>query len=92
MFGHKERSQLELFIFRIAELISEDQVPVRVNRVLDLSCRMDDLASIPSGRLTLAGLLSDDRRLMREAQINLVCGHFCCCAALMLGPPDLALK
>jgi transposase len=89
MLGRKERSQLELFISgSLRQLIPDDHVLVRVDRVLDLSWLRDEVADcycLDDGRsgidpeaavrFMLAGLLSGivhDRRLMCEAQVNLV--------------------
>ena len=88
MLGRKERSQLELFISgSLRQLIPDDHVLVRVDRVLDLSWLRDEVADcycLDDGRpgidpeaavrFMLAGLLSGivhDRRLMCEAQVNL---------------------
>jgi Transposase domain (DUF772) len=93
MLGRKERSQLELFISGLLrQLIPDDHVLVRVDRVLDRSWLRDEVADCyclddgPPGidpeaavRLMLAGLLSGivhDRRLMREAQVNLAIRWF----------------
>ena len=84
----EERSQLELFISgSLRQLIPDDHVLVRVDRVLDLSWLRDEVADrycLDDGRpgidpeatvgFMLAGLLSGivhDRRLMRDAQVNL---------------------
>src|SRR5215510_9853093 len=94
MLGRKERSQLELFISgSLRQLIPDDHVLVRVERVLDLSWLRDEVADcycLEDGRpgidpeaavrLMLAGLLSGivhDRRLLREAQVNLAIRWFC---------------
>jgi hypothetical protein len=72
MLGRKERSQLELFISgSLRQLIPDDHVLVRVERVLDLSWLRDEVADcycLEDGRpgidpeaavrLMLAGLLS----------------------------------
>ena len=93
MLGRKERSQLELFISgSLRQLIPDDHMLVRVERVLDLSWLRDEVADcycLEDGRpgidpeaavrLMLAGLLSGivhDRRLMREAQVNLAIRWF----------------
>src|SRR5512133_4353809 len=93
MLGRKERSQLELFISGwLRQLIPDDHVLVRVERVLDLSWLRDEVADsycLQDGRpgidpeaavrLMLAGLLSGlvhDRRLLREAQVNLAIRWF----------------
>jgi transposase len=92
MLGRKERSQLELFISgTLRQLIPDDHVLVRVDRVLDLSWLRDEVADcycLDDGRpgidpeaavrLMLAGLLSGivhDRRLMREAQVRWFAGY-----------------
>jgi hypothetical protein len=88
MLGRKERGQLELFISgSLRQLVPDDHVLARVDRVLDLSWLRDEVADcycLEDGRpgidpevavrLMLAGLLTGivhDRRLMREAQVNL---------------------
>ena len=93
MLGRKERSQLELFISGpLRQLIPDDHVLVRVDRVFDLSWLRDEVADCycrddgrpgidpeAAVRLMLAGLLSGivhDRRLMREAQVNLAIRWF----------------
>jgi transposase len=76
----------------LRQLIPDDHVLVRVDRVLDLSWLRDEVADcycLDDGRpgidpeaavrLMLAGLLSGivhDRRLMREAQVNLAIRWF----------------
>lgn len=93
MLGRKDRSQLELFITgSLRELVPDDHVLARVDRVLDLSWlheEVADLYCIDNGRpgidpeaavrLMLAGFLLGivhDRRLMREAQVNLAIRWF----------------
>lgn len=93
MLGCKERAQLELFITgSLRQLIPDDHVLLRVDRVLDLSWlrnEVDGLYCADNGRpgidpevavrLMLAGLLLGivhDRRLMREAQVNLAIRWF----------------
>ena len=93
VLGHKERNQLELFITgSLRQLIPNDHVLVRVDRVLDLSwlrCEVADCYCCDDGRpgidpeaavrLMLAGLLSGivhDRRLMREAHVNIAIRWF----------------
>jgi transposase len=93
MLGCKERAQLELFITgSLRQLIPDDHVLVRVDRVLNLSWlrnEVDGLYCADNGRpgidpkvavrLMLAGLLLGivhDRRLMREAQVNLAIRWF----------------
>ena len=93
MLGKKERRQPELFVAgSLRELIPEDHILVRVDRVLDLSwlrAEVQDLYSAETGRpgidpeaavrLMLAGFLLGivhDRRLMREAHVNLAIRWF----------------
>src|SRR5437868_3327329 len=88
MLGRKERNQLELFITgSLRQLIPDDHVLVRVDRVLDLSWLRDEVADCyccddgrpgidpeVAVRLMLAGLLTGiihDRKLMREAYVNI---------------------
>src|SRR4029453_8672503 len=93
MLGHKERDQLELFITgSLRQLIPDEHVLARVDRVLDLSwlreegtdcyC-LDDgrrgIAPEVAVRLMLPGLLTGivhDRKLMREAQVNIAIRWF----------------
>jgi len=93
MLGQKDRRQPELFVAgSLKDLLPEEHVLVRVDRVLDLSwleAEVSDLYSMDKGRpgiapevavrLMLAGLLLGivhDRRLMREAQVNLAIRWF----------------
>ena len=93
MLGRKERGQLELFITgSLRQLIPDDHVLVRVDRVLDLSWLRDEVADCycfddgrpgidpeVAVRLMLAGLLSGmvhDRKLMREAHVNIAMRWF----------------
>jgi transposase len=93
MLGRKERDQLELLITgSLRQLIPDDHVLVRVDRVLDLSWLRDEVADLyclddgrpgidpeVAVRLMLAGLLSGivhDRKLMREAQVNIAIRWF----------------
>ena len=93
MLGRKERDQLELHMCgSLRELLPDDHILVRVDRVLDLSWMREAVAdcySAESGRpgidpevavrLMLAGFLLGivhDRRLMREAQVNLAIRWF----------------
>src|ERR687896_555211 len=93
MLGRKDRRQPELFVAgSLKELLPEDHVLVRVDRVLDLSWlepagaglysarkRRPGIAPEVAGRLMLAGFLLGivhDRRLMREAQVNLAIRWF----------------
>jgi len=93
MLSCKERGQLELFITgSLRQLIPDDYVLARIDRVLDLSWLRDEVADCycpdngrpgidPEAalRLMLAGMLLGivhDRRLMREAQVNLAIRWF----------------
>jgi transposase len=93
MLGRKERDQLELFISgSLRQLIPDDHVLARVDRVLDLSwlrvevadcyCSEDGRPGIDpevAVRLMLAGLLVGivhDRKLMREAAVNIAIRWF----------------
>jgi transposase len=93
MLGRKERNQLELFITgSLRQLISDDHVLVRVDRVLDLSWSRQDVADCychgdgrpgidpeVAVRMMLAGLLLGlvhDRRLMGEAHVNIAIRWF----------------
>jgi transposase len=93
MLGFKERGQPELFVTgSLRQLLPDDHVLVRVDRVLDLSWLRDEVADLycldngrpgidpeVAVRLMLAGLLLGivhDRRLMREAQVNLAIRWF----------------
>ena len=93
MLGRKDRDQLELFVTgSLEQLVPEDHVLARVDRVLDLSWLHEELADCycPDNgrpgidpevavRLMLAGLLLGivhDRRLLREAQVNLAIRWF----------------
>ena len=93
MLGRKERDQLELLITgSLRQLIPDDHVLVRVDRVLDLSWLRDEVANLyclddgrpgidpeVAVRLMLAGLLSGvvhDRKLMREAHVNIAIRWF----------------
>ena len=93
MLGRKDRRQPELFVAgSLKELLPEDHVLVRVDRVLDLSWLEPAVAGLYSAgkgrpgiapevavRLMLAGFLLGivhDRRLMREAQVNLAIRWF----------------
>jgi hypothetical protein len=55
MLGYKERGQLELFISgSLRQLVPEDHVLVRIDRVLDLSWLRDEVAEcycLEDGRL-----------------------------------------
>ena len=93
MLGHKERDQLELFITgSLRQLIPDEHVLARVDRVLDLSWLREEVADLycdgngrpgidpeVAVRLMLAGFLLGivhDRRLMREAQVNIAIRWF----------------
>ena len=93
MLGRKNRDQLELFVSgSLEQLVPEDHVLARVDRVLDLGWLHEELADCycPDNgrpgidpevavRLMLAGLLLGivhDRRLLREAQVNLAIRWF----------------
>src|SRR6202049_3775192 len=93
MLGRKERSQFELFISgTLRQLIPDDHVLVRVDRVLDLSWLRDEAADCycfddgrpgidpeVAVRLMLAGLLggmAHDRKLMRETHVNIAMRWF----------------
>jgi transposase len=94
MLGRKERRQPELFMAgSLRDVLPDDHVLVRVDRVLDLAWLRSDLAALYDAeigrpsidpevavRLMLAGFLLGivhDRRLMREAQVNLAIRWFC---------------
>jgi transposase len=93
MLGQKDRCQPELFVVgSLRQLLPDDHILVRVDRVLDLSWLREEVAGLydvdegrPSidpevgVRLMLAGFLLGivhDRRLMREAQVNLAIRWF----------------
>src|SRR5215207_6484099 len=93
MLGRKERDQLELFISgSLRQLVPDDHILARVDRVLDLAWLRDEVADLycsdngrpgidpqAAVRLMLAGLLLGrvpDRWLMREAQVNLAIRWF----------------
>lgn len=93
MLGRKERNQLELFITgSLRQLVPDDHILARVDRVLDLGWLRDEVADLycadngrpgidpeAAVRLMLAGFLLGlvhDRRLMREAQVNLAIRWF----------------
>ena len=93
MLGRKERDQLEFFVCgSLRDLVPDDHVLARVDRVLDLGWLHDEVAELyavgvgrpgidPEAalRLMVAGLLLGivhDRRLMREAQVNLAIRWF----------------
>jgi transposase len=93
MLGRKERDQFELFISgSLRQLIPDDHVLARVDRVLDLSWLRGEVAGCyyahdgrpgidpeVAVRLMLAGLLIGivhDRKLMREAHVNIAIRWF----------------
>jgi transposase len=93
MLGSQDRWQEELFqVGSLAELVPEDHVLRRVDRVLDLSWVRGEVEALYSDsmgrpsidpeaaiRLMLAGFfagITHDRRLMREAQVNLAMRWF----------------
>ncbi len=93
MLGRKERWQEDLFVAGpLCDLIPDDHILKRVDRVLDLSwlrAEVRDLYCPDNGRpgidpeaavrLMLAGLfgnITKDRHLLREAQVNLAIRWF----------------
>src|SRR3954454_1641496 len=93
MLGRKERDQLELLITgSLRQLLPDDHILARVDRVLDLSWLRDEVADLycmhngrpgidpdVAVRLMLAGFLLGivhDRKLMREAQVNIAIRWF----------------
>lgn len=93
MLERKERDQLEFFMTgSIRQVVPDDHVLARVDRVLDQSWLCGEVAGLYSDangrpgidpevavRLMLAGFLLGnlhDRRLMREAQVNLAIRWF----------------
>ncbi len=93
MLGSKERRQLEFFVCgSLRDLVPDDHVLARVDRVLDLGWLREEVAELYAAdvgrpgidpeaavRLMLAGFLLGivhDRRLMREAQVNLAIRWF----------------
>src|ERR1044071_1014883 len=87
MLGQKDRCQPELFVVgSLRQLLPDDHILVRVDRVLDLGWLREEVATLYDAdqgrpgidpevavRLMLAGFLLGivhDRRLMREAQVN----------------------
>ena len=93
MLGRKERDQLELYMVgSLRQLVPDDHVLARVDRVLDLSWLRSEVTELycethgrpgidpeVAVRLMLAGFLLGivhDRRLMREAQVNLAIRWF----------------
>jgi transposase len=93
MLGRRDRRQPELFVAgSLRELLPDDHILVRVDRVIDLSWLRAEVAELYSAengrpgidpevavRLMLAGFvlgIVHDRRLMREAQVNLAIRGF----------------
>jgi transposase len=93
MLGRKARSQLEFVAAgSLRDLVPDDHILVRVDRVLDLGWLRAEIAGCYAAeagrpgidpeaavRLMLAGLLLGvvhDRRLMREAQVNVAIRWF----------------
>ncbi len=93
MLGHKQRGQPERFITgSLGQLVPDEHILARVDRVLDLSWLKAGVANLYSAdngrpgidpeaalRLMLAGSLLGivhDRKLMREAQVNLAIRWF----------------
>ncbi len=93
MLGSKERRQLEFFVCgSLRDLVPDDHVLARVDRVLDLAWLRGEVAELYAAdvgrpgidpeaalRLMLAGFplgIVHDRRLMREAQVNLAIRWF----------------
>ena len=93
MLGAKERRQLEFFVCgSLRDLVPDDHILARVDRVLDLGWLREEVAELyateagrpgidPEAalRLMLAGFLLGivhDRRLVREAQVNLAIRWF----------------
>jgi transposase len=93
MLGRRERRQLEFFMCgSLRDLVPDDHVLARVDRVLDLTWLHSEVAELycathgrpgicpeAAVRLMLAGFLLGivhDRRLMREAQVNLAIRWF----------------
>jgi transposase len=93
MLGRRERRQLEFFVCgSLRDLVPDDHVLARVDRVLDLSWLVGEVGELyapdvgrpgiepeAAVRLMLAGFLLGvvhDRRLMREAQVNLAIRWF----------------
>jgi transposase len=93
MIGRQDRWQEDLFVMgSLKDLIPEDHILRRIDRVLDLSWLLDEvrdeycdhngrpsIAPEAAVRLMLAGLcqgIVHDRYLMREAQVNLAIRWF----------------
>jgi transposase len=92
MLGRKARGQLEFFVCgSLRDLVPDEHVLARIDRVLDLDWLHEEVAELYAAegrpgidpeaavRLMLAGFLLGivhDRRLMREAQVNLAIRWF----------------
>lgn len=93
MLGERRAEQYEFFAGSLRDLIPNDHVLARVARVLDLSWLRDEVVDLycpdngrpgiapeTAVRLMLAGFLLGfvhDRRLMREAAVNVAVRWFC---------------
>ncbi|EQB00791.1 IS1182 family transposase [Sphingobium baderi] len=93
MLGERKAEQFEFFAGSLRDLIPDEHILARVDRVLDLTWLRDEVASLycsdngrpgiePEAalRLMLAGFLLGvvhDRRLMREAAVNVAIRWFC---------------
>ena len=93
MLGERKAEQFEFFAGSLRDLIPDEHVLARVARVLDLAWLRDEVASLycshngrpgiepeTAVRLMLAGFLLGlvhDRRLMREAAVNVAIRWFC---------------
>ena len=93
MLGERQAEQYEFFAGSLRELVPDDHVLARVARVLDLSWLSDEVAELYSRdngrpsiapetavRLMLAGFLLGivhDRKLVREAAVNVAIRWFC---------------
>lgn len=93
MLGEQRTEQYEFFAGSLRDLIPDDHVLARVSRVLDLSWLADEVSNLycldngrpgivpeTAVRLMLAGFLVGivhDRKLMREAPVNVTIRWFC---------------
>lgn len=93
MLGERKTEQFEFFAGSLRDLIPDEHILARVDRVLDLTWLRDEVGSLycsdngrpgiePEAalRLMLAGFLLGlvhDRRLMREAAVNVAIRWFC---------------
>lgn len=93
MLGERRTEQYEFFAGSLRDLIPDNHVLARVSRVLDLSWLADEVSDLycpdngrpgiapeTAVRLMLAGFLvgiAHDRKLMREAAVNLAIRWFC---------------